>query len=112
MKMLLIQEQQVMNGFCYAFCKALLEKLEMLMEERRALDEYGSLTPIAKSVINSLDDQISFGSGSWDEVERIVVHIKEFLAIFEKKEEQNDGESFGFSTSSCDRILSCICCRP
>ncbi|OGZ72536.1 MAG: hypothetical protein A2908_01540 [Candidatus Staskawiczbacteria bacterium RIFCSPLOWO2_01_FULL_38_12b] len=86
MKMLLIQEQQVMNGFCYAFCKALLEKLEMLMEERRALDEYGSLTPIAKSVINSLDDQISFGSGSWDEVERIVVHIKEFLAIFEKKE--------------------------
>ena len=100
MKMLLIPHDLVMDGFCYAYCEALLNKLKKLVEENKVLE--GSvisrdacsnplqyLPPIAESVVTELCAQIGLGRPESVTSERyvgdLIATATEFLAIFEKE---------------------------
>lgn len=85
MKTLLIQEQQVMNGFCYAFSKALLEKLKDIVKK----NEVSSKEKITEAICHELQVQITFSISDVTDKYRLdefISNIEEFLAIFEEKE--------------------------
>ncbi|MDP2741448.1 MAG: hypothetical protein Q8O66_02030 [bacterium] len=88
-KILLIPSHEVMNGFCYAYTKALLEKLIEMKAQGRVFStiNLGWLTDIASAVCNQLIDQISFEEDDFFDnpsaVKRLIDTTKEFLAIFE-----------------------------
>lgn len=85
------------NGFCYSYAKALVEKLKELQKENKtfALCENGNkYTPaITQAVITALGEQVSFdnlhGNGyeyiEQDVVDEFIEMAEEFLSIFEKK---------------------------
>lgn len=101
-KVLIIQADVPMNGFCYDFSKALFEKLKKLQKEDRIFEEglkqakYDSdikimakLTDIAGTVLKQLNEQILFvdtvGERRYPQmIDDIMEVVEEFLAIFEK----------------------------
>ncbi len=107
LKLKLALQHDVINGFSYSYCRALLEKLKALKVERRVFEDNEKaaecdeslkkgegyfatkLTPIAYSVIDALDEQIEgFRLGDIpkpSQVDAAIAVAEEFLAIFEKK---------------------------
>ena len=98
-KQLLIPSHEVMNGFCYAYAKALLKKLNCLVKEDRVFEKgiedakqnqtknYGTKsTLIASSVTKELGTQIKQDGGRTftpDSFNKFIEVAEEFLAIFE-----------------------------
>jgi len=88
-KILLIPSHEVMNGFCYAYTKALLRKLIEMKVQGRVFSTInpGWLTDTASAVCNELIKQISFEEDDFIDNPGVVKHLidttKEFLAIFE-----------------------------
>lgn len=88
---------KVIDGFCYAFALALLQKLRQLNQDclvySAQTDNYGEVTDIAASVIGYLSQQVTFNmnelSGiiggsrvTYKDLNGIIKHTEEFLAIF------------------------------
>lgn len=102
-RQLLIQEQEVMNGFCFAFANALLQKIIKLDDEDRIFEggkkEVAKLeitvgknycarrSAIARLVFNHLSGQFpTLGDGeNCRQLREYIDTAREFLAIFEKK---------------------------
>jgi hypothetical protein len=95
---LLIPAQAVMNGFCYAYSLALLEKLSRMIQQDRVFvggnekakrnptDSF-QLTEVADAVCSALGKQtgITLGQSSDGRVSTFYSHVSEFLAIFEAR---------------------------
>jgi hypothetical protein len=92
-KQLLIPSQKVMSGFCYAFAKALLEKLKKLAGEDRVFKKKNAnpnlcteMTEIAKSVISHLCDQLNLSEKTDyapTDITTLITTAEEFLTSFE-----------------------------
>lgn len=93
---LVLQQKQVMSGFCYAYSKALVEKLKTMLdaESQQIVDKDGRLQPMAYAVISALTNQIDFGSYGNElqslsirilpqEVRLFANRVEEYLTIFE-----------------------------
>lgn len=97
----LLLKQDVISGFSYSYCRALLDKFKELhatgrifidneqAKENEEIKCISLLTPIADLVSSHLEDQISgFRVGNAFYYSRIAEQIQiaeEFLAIFEQK---------------------------
>jgi len=97
MQMLLIPSHQVMNGFCYAFSKALLAKLKELAEEDQVFEKGAKeaedathshiTTSVAEAVCSYLTQQTHIDWNNRRNVAglaRFIFEIEVFLAIFER----------------------------
>ena len=108
---LLLIPSVVINGFCYPFSKALLEKLKTLVAEdmffedtvedrattsERRIREGGrnntyTVAPIARTVLSHLQNQLGSSIVSDTspysplEIEQVIALGEEFLSIFQKK---------------------------
>ena len=96
---MVMEMKRPMNAFCYAYSRALVEKLKEMRETSRiwlsqdktiACD--GELTPMATAVLTALDEQISLfrydifncSKRNFD-VDDHIAACEEFLAIFKEK---------------------------
>lgn len=92
MAMLLIPGDGIMNGFCYNYSKALLEKLKELREKKRLFKPGpgGCTTTIAEAVIRQLGNQGGFSIAPRTNDDKDVVELiqatEEFLSIFKKED--------------------------
>ncbi|MDP2593654.1 MAG: hypothetical protein Q8P52_03335 [bacterium] len=98
-----INAQVVMNGFCYSYCVALLEKLKALKSKRRIFEDpaeadfreahggKSKLTLIAYAVIFKLQQQVEDSFQDTGDSSRPglvtegIACVEEFLAIFVSK---------------------------
>jgi len=91
---LLIPSHEVMNNFCYSYCKALFVKLVKLTDENRIFDDKtkaldkpdcGTRTSkIAQIVMSELGCQMKMSFPyTFNGVQETIRVVKEFLAIFE-----------------------------
>jgi len=101
-KQILVNENQVITGFCYNYFVALLEKFDQLMVENKVFSEPGpvvndktttTLQPLAEAILIHLYQQVFQNSpgGYFEDFteEKILNFIKmtrQFVQIFEKKE--------------------------
>ena len=93
----LILERDVISGFSYSFCRALVNRLKKLVDEDKAFEE-GEQTDLFLNITNYLYEQIPNTQGMrsyYDADERedaerdaknLIASVEEFLAIFESKE--------------------------
>ncbi len=81
-RQLLIQRTAI-DGFCYAFAEALLEKLKELKKEGRIVEANTAFTDIGVIVFTALGNQLGYDCGG--DVDKLIDAAEEFLAIFQKK---------------------------
>jgi hypothetical protein len=102
-EMICIPEYGIMNDFCYAFSKKVLEKLKLLVAEKRLFAEPmeevkrndlrnidSKLTIIGSLVCTQLKNQMglridSVKTEKSNAIDELIKGVEEFLAIFEKK---------------------------
>lgn len=106
---LIVQQDQVMNSFCWAYSNALLQKIKRLIEEDRLFTDgnkeaeqreeetrYGSeMTEIGYATMSTLAEQINSNSidgttVSPSTVNQFIATAEEFLNIFKTNEEKVD----------------------
>lgn len=91
LKQELLLEQDVITGFSYSFCKALLEKLNKLSKKyRNNFFENGRMELITESVINHLQHQLEINIAIHEDMNVIYLMqtASEFLSIFEKEKKK------------------------
>jgi len=76
--------ETVINGFCYPFTKALLEKLKLLLQEGRIDEEY-SRDDVVDAILSYLQKQLRINnvSPNVSGAKKIITAAEEFLSIFE-----------------------------
>lgn len=88
-----VREVGVINGFCYAYTKLLLDKAEVLMATSEILErkpnEGPHLTDVANMIFIALADQTQCKTLSsyapLEEIADVVRSVKQFLAIFDSQ---------------------------
>jgi hypothetical protein len=96
---LLIPGDEIMDNFCYAYCKRLVGKLKELIREDRAFvngndeakknkDMNSNLTGIAHMIVATLVEQTNAYAGDENPagIDKLISDVEEFLAIFEVKQ--------------------------
>lgn len=84
---LVIDSRAVMNGFCYAYTNALLQKLKELRNDKRIVNGPHTINNIAQAVIGELKRQVEScphirPSCLEEDLPVFIFHIEEFLNMF------------------------------
>ena len=87
---LCIDPKAIMNGFCYNYCKALLEEIILLSQNDEVFDERGAeygFTDFARSILGNITQQtyIPTPPHTQKKLEHFIEITEKFLKIFEKK---------------------------